>query len=440
MANRTESRGNCFSSNDGHQQRLKALLTAIMSDLSFAVVWVTNDEAPGDCDGLSDINSTRCLVIVQGLPVFTDRLRAWRAWAGRQNVIDFKIGFTKGDATDEELQELIRKRCSEWLKPVPKREKTEIKKGDWVQLTDSPHKHDPSLLSMMFGSMGDLLTRMDLIAHRFRDACKLDDDAKRKHKAAIRKMLNAGSGDPSSLGSLKVSIGRLPRVLLLGETGVGKTLFAKYLTDAASDFKKVFIPEWLQKEDMLEYDLFGYARGAYTDGKGEGDIGKLLNVVGGVIFLDEIGIASPTIQAKLLGFMDDYRVEPRGWSYGSFECPTLVVAATNLPLKKLQDESKFRPDLLARFTDIEEVPPLRERMADLPFILDCLLQNADINPPGKIEVNEIGNDAFQAIKQHEFKANFRELENTLRAACQRAAKEDRKYICKADLLITGNRK
>lgn len=117
-----------------------------------------------------------------------------------------------------------------------------------------------------------------------------------------------------------------------------------------------------------------------------------------------------------------------------------MVAATNLPLEKLQNERKFRPDLLARFTDIETVPPLRERMADLPFILDCLLQNPDINPPGKREVTEIGCDAFQAIKQHEFKSNFRELENMLRAACQRAAREDRKYVCEADLLIPGNRK
>jgi len=66
-------------------------------------------------------------------------------------------------------------------------------------------------------------------------------------------------------------------------------LFAKYLAGASSHFSKVFIPEWLNKEDMLEYDLFGYARGAFTDGKGEGDIGKLLTVVGGVVFLDEIG-------------------------------------------------------------------------------------------------------------------------------------------------------
>lgn len=436
MAKRTKSPRNCFSNNAGHQSRLETLLPTVTGGMSFFVALITNNEVPGDCNAPSDINTPRCLVIFQGLPIRTDCLEAWRDWAGNQNVIDLKLAFVKSDAGEDEVRELIVQRGSEWLKPIPPPEKSEVKKGEWVDLTESPKKHDPSLLSMMFGSMGEILNGMDLISRRFREVCRLDDEAKKKHREAIRKMLKAGSGDASTLLKLGVPIERLPRVLLLGETGVGKTLFAKYLAGAASDFKKVFIPEWLHKEDMLEYDLFGYARGAYTDGKGEGDIGKLLNVVGGVIFLDEIGTASPAIQAKLLGFMDDYRVEPRGWTSGSFECPILIVAATNLPLEKLRDEEKFRSDLLARFTDIEEVPPLRKRMDDLPFILDCLLQNSDINPDGK--VTEIGFEAFNAIKKHEFKANFRELENTLRAACLRAAREDRCYLCKADLLCMVN--
>lgn len=433
MGKRTKSPRNCFSNNAANQSRLENLLATVTSGLSFYVSWITNNELPGDCDAPTDLKTPRCLVIFEGLPVRTDCLEAWRDWAGNQRVIDLKMAFLEPHVGEEELRELIMRRCSEWLKPVPPPEQPKVKKDKWVQMPELPQKHDPSLLSMMFGSMGELLNKMDLISRRFHDVCKLDDAAKRKHKEAIRKLLEAGWGDPSTLPKLGVPIERLPRVLLLGETGVGKTLFAKHLAGAASDFKKVFIPEWLHKEDMLEYDLFGYARGAYTDGKGEGDIGKLLNVVGGVIFLDEIGTASPTVQAKLLGFMDDYRVEPRGWTAGSFECPMLVVAATNLPLGKLQDENQFRPDLLARFTDVETVPPLRERMADLPFILDCLLQNPDINPRGEREVTEIGCDAFQAIEQHEFKANFRELENMLRAACQRAVREDRHYLCKTDL-------
>ena len=448
MPKKTRSSEICFSNDEGRQKRLESLLAGMTNGLSFFVAWVTNEESPDDCDRLPEINSTRWLVIVQGLPIYTNRLEAWREEAGRQNVTDFKIGFIEGEATEEALKKLITQRCPTWLRPVPVRESPKVQKGNWVQMSGSPGKHDPSLLSMMFGSMGELLTRMDLISRRFHNACDLDDKTKSGHKEAIHKMLSAGSGNPSMLPTLGVPIEQLPRVLLHGETGVGKTLFAKHLARSAkhnpgtaSNFRKIFIPEWLHKEDMLEYDLFGYARGAYTDGKGEGDIGKLLNVVGGVIFLDEIGTASPEIQAKLLGFMDDYKVEPRGWTKDfAFECPVLVVAATNLSLKDLQKEKKFRPDLLARFTDIEEVPPLRKRKNDLPFILDCLLQNPDINPKDpkrKVpEVTEIGCDAFEAIKNHEFKANFRELENMLRRACLIAAREDRDYICKEDVLIS----
>jgi transcriptional regulator with GAF, ATPase, and Fis domain len=397
----------------------------------FSVVWITNYDVPKACDAPSELGTPRCLVIFEGLPVRPECLEAWRAWASNGNVADLKMAIVKAEAEESEVREIIMQRCSEWLRPIPQPEKAEVCIGKWVRLTESPKKHDPALLSMMFGTMGELLNRMDLIARRFRNSCKLDDQLKKKHKDAIRNILEAGSGDPSKLPNLGVPIESLPRVLLRGETGVGKTLFARYLAGAARDFRKIFIPEFLNKEDMLEYDLFGYARGAYTDGKEEGDIGKLLNVVGGVIFLDEIGTASPAIQAKLLGYMDDYRVEPRGWTCGSFECPTLVVAATNLPLDKLQDENRFRPDLLARFTDVEEVPPLRDRVGDLPFILDCLLQNPDINPYGK--VTEIGYEAFRAFKSHEFKGNFRELENTLRTACQRASREGRNYLCKSDL-------
>jgi energy-coupling factor transporter ATP-binding protein EcfA2 len=440
MEKKTKPPRNCFSNNAANQSRLETLLAPMTCGRPFFVSWIMNNTRPGDCHVPIDLDTPRCLVIFQGLPIKTDCLDAWRDWAGNRKIIDLKMAFVDSDAGENDVRDLILQRCSDWLKPNPPPEKCQVRKGEWVDLTESPKTHDPSLLSMMFGSMGDLLNGMDLISRRFHDVCSLGEEPKKKHKEAIRTMLQAGWGEPSKVPKLGVPIERLPRVLLIGETGVGKTLFAKYLAGAAHEFKKVFIPEWLHKEDMLEYDLFGYARGAFTDGKGEGDIGKLLNVVGGVIFLDEIGTASPAIQAKLLGFMDDYRVEPRGWTFGSFECPIFVVAATNLPLESLQDEKTFRPDLLARFTDIETVPPLRERMADLPFILDCLLQNPDINPPGKREVTEIGCDAFQAIKQHEFKSNFRELENMLRVACQRAAREDRKYICKSDLLIPGNRK
>lgn len=432
MPKKSNPQSNCFSNDSGRQKRLENMIAQTSSGRPFCTVWVKDNVNPASCDPRFGIQPTRCLVIFEGLPVSTECLEAWRAWASEEGVIDLKMAFVKPDFTEGELVELVRKRCSSWLTPIPPPEHPEVCMGKWVHLPESPKKYDPALLTMMFGSMGELLTRMDLIARRFRSACRLQC-GQEEYKTAIAKMLRAGSGDSATLPKLGVPIERLPRVLLLGETGVGKTLFARYLAGEEESFRRVSIPEYLGKEDMFEYDLFGYARGAYTDGKEHGDIGQLLDIVGGVVFLDEIGTASPTIQKKLLAYLDDYCVRPRGWSAGPFQCPALVVAATNRPLEELQDPAEFRPDLLARFTDIEEVPPLRKRMDDLPFILDCLLQNLDINPTGN--VTDIGCEAFMAIRKHEFKANFRELENVLRKACESASREGRNYLCTPDLKL-----
>jgi DNA-binding NtrC family response regulator len=97
----------------------------------------------------------------------------------------------------------------------------------------------------------------------------------------------------------------------------------------------------------------------------------------------------------------------------------------------LAKKGRFRGDLLARFTDVETIPPLRERVESLPFILDCLLQSDAINPDA--EVREIGQEAFAALQNHEFRGNFRELEDTIRNACLNVAKDGRTYVCRSDL-------
>jgi sigma54-dependent transcription regulator len=259
--------------------------------------------------------------------------------------------------------------------------------------------------------------------------------SKADYLRAINKLI--GSKDQNNPGSTpqiasEHLLSYLPRLLLRGETGVGKTLIARYLQEEA-DLRppRIPIPEYLGKEDMFEYDLFGYVHGAYTDGREDGDHGLLLENIGGVVFLDEIGEANEIIQAKLLAYLDDYRIRPRGWRGAPFYCPTLIVAASNRDLKDLVKKRKFRGDLLARFTDVETVPPLRQRVESLPFILDCLLQTDAINPGETVK--EIGQEAFAALKKHEFPGNFRELEDAARTACQTVAKDGRNSICRSDL-------
>ena len=238
----------------------------------------------------------------------------------------------------------------------------------------------------------------------------------------------------------------IPRVLLLGESGVGKTMLGKYLNELvegckSSSFARISIPEYLGKEEELESAFFGYAPGNHTDALRKGSTGTLVENVGRVVFLDEIGEASPIIQAKLLAYMDDYFVRPLSWTQKkSFYCPTLIVAATNRDLYKMAKEGTFRHDLLARFTDVLTIPPLRERTEIIDFCVDMLLQQEAINPGGWKDggdgVNEIGPDARMKLRYHDYRqGNFRELSEMLTRACQTARRDHRSHLNAHDIEV-----
>jgi DNA-binding NtrC family response regulator len=163
--------------------------------------------------------------------------------------------------------------------------------------------------------------------------------------------------------------------------------------------------------------------------------------MGGVVFFDEIGDASLAIQAKLLAYMDDYQVTPRGWSGESLFCPMLVVAATNRPIddwsvdsEKEDHERRFRNDLFRRFNFVIRIPSLNERKEqELAYILDVLMQMEAFNPERKIK--EIGAGALQWLQNFDFdKGNFRDLETMLRRACRRAVGDGRGYLVESDVL------
>ncbi|MEI8309216.1 MAG: sigma 54-interacting transcriptional regulator [Verrucomicrobiota bacterium] len=394
----------------------------------------------------------RVLVIFLGRPIDLNAMGSWREWAvstvcGSELRMD---SLSKG-AGEADFRTAIDRNCAGWFAAKPGPEKQGLELGEWVTMPkEKTAKDDPSLLTMMFGSMGELLTEVEVVARRFSEAVeKLGGEANSKYLKKIDSLLKDGGGVDAKSGSAArkespkpddlLGIGnvtdQLPKLLLRGESGVGKTLIAEYLhkrCELDGWPLHISIPEYLGKEDMFEYTLFGYAAGNYTGGRKEGDHGLLLENLGGVVFLDEIGEANAAIQAKLLTFLDHYRVRPRGWLGDPFYCPVLVVAATNRDLNETTDgKPRFRRDLLARFTDRHTIPALRDRKQDFEFILDCLLQRQSMNP-GQF-VREIGAEAMAFLKEKDYRdGNFRELEDLFRDACKKAKRDDRPYLIRTD--------
>jgi transcriptional regulator with GAF, ATPase, and Fis domain len=155
--------------------------------------------------------------------------------------------------------------------------------------------------------------------------------------------------------------------------------------------------------------------------------------------LDEIGDASPRLQAKLLAFLDDYRVFPRGYNGAEgIYCPVMIVAATNRPLRewakdeKAGNSNKFRNDLFQRFDVVIDLPSIEQRREDIPLMVDLLLQDPAINPEQKIK--KLSDNTMNKISEMKFdQGNFRELERVLKDAIQNANYSGRNFLVSSDL-------
>jgi serine/threonine-protein kinase PknK len=204
-------------------------------------------------------------------------------------------------------------------------------------------------------------------------------------------------------------------VLILGESGTGKELVARALhwngPRRAGPFLGLNCAAL--PEPLLESELFGHARGAFT-GADRDKLGLLQAAAGGTLFLDELGELSPSTQAKLLRVLQEREVRPLG-SEKSLPLDVRLVAATHRDLDRAMAEGKFREDLYYRIAVVTvALPPLRERPEDLPALCEKILQrlahDAGKQPP------ELGQDALRRLSAHAFPGNVRELENVLTRA------------------------
>lgn len=202
-------------------------------------------------------------------------------------------------------------------------------------------------------------------------------------------------------------------VLILGESGVGKDILAKYIhtqgqTRGSRPFVKVncgAIPP-----DLLESELFGYEAGAFTGANRNGKPGMFELANGGTIFLDEIGEMPPALQVKLLSVLQDQRVQRLG-STKSIPLDVRVIAATNANLMELLEKKKFREDLFYRLNVLSvTIPPLRERPEDIPALIAHFLKLYN----QKFNLNRyLAPETVQALLEYPWPGNVRQLKNLM---------------------------
>jgi two-component system response regulator HydG len=203
-------------------------------------------------------------------------------------------------------------------------------------------------------------------------------------------------------------------VLILGETGTGKDLIAEAIhrqSDRANKPMKSVNCAGLN-ENLLESELFGHVRGAYTGAVNDRK-GYFVAADGGTLFLDEIGDMPPNMQAKLLRALERREITPVG-STDVRRVDVRVIAATNMDLQKLVEEGKFREDLYYRLNQwVIEVPPLRERREDIPILADYLRQRA--NKTQGAACTGISSEAMGYLAKFYWPGNVRELANVIEA-------------------------
>jgi DNA-binding NtrC family response regulator len=204
-------------------------------------------------------------------------------------------------------------------------------------------------------------------------------------------------------------------VLITGETGTGKELIARAIHDrsAQRDMPLIRVNCAAIPESLLESELFGHVRGAFT-GAATTKKGKFALADGGTIFLDEIGTMSPALQSKLLRVLQEREFEPLG-SERTEKIDVRVIAATNRDLRQMVAEGKFQEDLFYRLNVIPiELPPLRERRDDIPPLVEHFLKKHAQRTGRRIE--RIDDGVLAQLQQYDWPGNVRELENVIERA------------------------
>ncbi|MBW2056457.1 MAG: sigma 54-interacting transcriptional regulator [Deltaproteobacteria bacterium] len=204
-------------------------------------------------------------------------------------------------------------------------------------------------------------------------------------------------------------------VLIQGPSGSGKELFARAIHNMSHRKNQSFIAVncGALPDSLLESELFGYVRGAFTDARRDKP-GRFALAHRGTILLDEIGEMSQALQTKLLRVIEEKSFEPLG-ATSPKPADVRIVAATNRDLERLVESGRFREDLFYRINVIKiELPPLRERREDIPLLVDHFIRSFNLKRGRSVE--GVSHEVMEVLLKYDFPGNVRELENIIEHA------------------------
>ncbi len=257
-----------------------------------------------------------------------------------------------------------------------------------------------------------------VLVKRAMESRKLTQDF-RELKEEVKKRFEPGVniiGTSAAMQKVYKIIGQvvdnLATILILGESGTGKELVAKTIHYNSPRWNQPFVAINCAAvpRDLLESELFGHEKGAFT-GALDRRAGKFELAEGGTLFLDEVGDIPLELQAKLLRVLQDHEYSRVG-GRDTLKADVRILAATNQDLEKAVKEKRFREDLFFRLKVIPiALPPLRERRGDIPLLIGYFIEK--INREMGIQISAVSPNAQQLLEEHYWPGNVRELENTL---------------------------
>ena len=240
-------------------------------------------------------------------------------------------------------------------------------------------------------------------------------EIKTQPNAGQNRIIGENSGLKEVVSQVKKVAAMQVTVLIHGESGTGKELIARAIHDYGKRSGGPFVPLncGAIPISLIESELFGHEKGAFTDAK-ELRTGAFERANGGTIFLDEIGELHPDAQVKLLRVLEEHQITRIG---GKKAIPVdiRIVAATNRHLQEEVDKGRFRLDLMYRLNVfIITIPPLRERKEDIPLLVDYFINK--YNKTLGLSIRGISPDAMEKILAHAWRGNVRDLENAIQSA------------------------